>query len=943
MQGYASNPHSLQFNGLHSHVIIPGNDFNPDRDLMFEMWFYPKQLVHHQTYTLLSKDMGTASGTRYTARISRQHLAVGVWGTEREFFKEIITPIHVNTLYHLAFRFIQSQNRYEIYLNSKEVASGQMAVTNRSVNNGALNIGRDNRNTLHFNGMIDEIRIWENPLPTPLDIRRSAHATVDRDTEGLIGYWPFDEGEEFIAYDQTPYENNGTILHTTWAPGIVSLANYFEDLTGSVQVSLLSDTKEITGEVEIPFVEGAADLKGEVFIYEPETRYIDGEITVVQKGVNDILGFVGVPPQNCMIINSEVLPAPTHVDKNTAIKDATLWSRIPHINFGSNNELMMGSSMTEVYRTIVGFDLSNFELIEEENYDLEDIRLNFRGTTTTAGETEFRLYRTNNSWAEHTVNWINQPLMKDLVATAIGDRHGLSFDITEYIIEAKNNGLQEVSFVIISEDPNSPVMTYAAKEMNNHRVPSIDTTYYVIPPSSGVANLYGTIISRAAAEKDLLGSVVIEGGYDASFITGELLVPKRNRVHDITGTITPVITEYAFLEGEVEIPKFDMELDILEGSVTVPLLNNKDDLELTVTIPKIFEVDDLSGEIEIPRIDDEKDIEGSILIAAYGYKEIESEITVPVIEGEEDLEGSIVSRAIGHEFLEGALDIPFIEDANDLEGDVEIPQIFALKDLISSFDIMNKESNSDIESSIDIPKIDSNKDIECSINVAAYYDKDIEGSINIPSQESENDLEGSIDIGKTESEKDLTGSLEIEKFDSNKDIESVIDIPVIERESDIEGDILVSAKGNNDIESSIDVPKLEEHKDILTGDLTVFAYGNKDIEGEIDVPRYDDHKDIVGFVTTYEYGEKDFGGEITIPEIHDLKDLSGHVLVPYEIEGTITPRALGRKHLEGSVDARAIWADDMYGFLIVEHGGGSDLVCEITVKRKKISGYGFIM
>ncbi len=65
-------------------------------------------------------------------------------------------------------------------------------------------------------------------------------------SDGLVGYWSFDEGEGDTAYDYSGYGNHGTILGATWTAGLSGNALYFDGLDAYVNCgngdSLKADT-----------------------------------------------------------------------------------------------------------------------------------------------------------------------------------------------------------------------------------------------------------------------------------------------------------------------------------------------------------------------------------------------------------------------------------------------------------------------------------------------------------------------------------------------------------------------------------------------------------------------------------------------------------------------------------------------------------------------------
>lgn len=55
-------------------------------------------------------------------------------------------------------------------------------------------------------------------------------------TDGLIGYWSFDEGNGSIAYDYSGFGNNGTVYDAIWITGISDYALEFDGLDDYVDM-----------------------------------------------------------------------------------------------------------------------------------------------------------------------------------------------------------------------------------------------------------------------------------------------------------------------------------------------------------------------------------------------------------------------------------------------------------------------------------------------------------------------------------------------------------------------------------------------------------------------------------------------------------------------------------------------------------------------------------
>jgi len=67
----------------------------------------------------------------------------------------------------------------------------------------------------YFEGIIDEIRIWNRVL-TQEEIQANMYGHLTGSEEGLVGYWPFNEGSGNQTNDFSGNDNHGTINGATW-------------------------------------------------------------------------------------------------------------------------------------------------------------------------------------------------------------------------------------------------------------------------------------------------------------------------------------------------------------------------------------------------------------------------------------------------------------------------------------------------------------------------------------------------------------------------------------------------------------------------------------------------------------------------------------------------------------------------------------------------------
>jgi hypothetical protein len=98
--------------------------------------------------------------------------------------------------------------------------SGTLATTSTTLNVGSAT----NRN--YFNGMIDEVRIW-NVARSGTQIAQNMSVRLAGTEAGLVGYWRFDEGTGTTARDASGRGHDATLAGTTlpaWVASGVTLS-----------------------------------------------------------------------------------------------------------------------------------------------------------------------------------------------------------------------------------------------------------------------------------------------------------------------------------------------------------------------------------------------------------------------------------------------------------------------------------------------------------------------------------------------------------------------------------------------------------------------------------------------------------------------------------------------------------------------------------------------
>ncbi len=85
-------------------------------------------------------------------------------------------------------------------------------------------IGRyhDSHSSYYFPGQITEVRVWSIARPQA-DVKASMHDRLAGDEDGLVGYWPLNEGRGDTVVDHSGSDNQGMVHGATWKDDAIHL------------------------------------------------------------------------------------------------------------------------------------------------------------------------------------------------------------------------------------------------------------------------------------------------------------------------------------------------------------------------------------------------------------------------------------------------------------------------------------------------------------------------------------------------------------------------------------------------------------------------------------------------------------------------------------------------------------------------------------------------
>lgn len=223
---------SLSFSGaqyvrVSSPAVLSNLEYNGAANLMVEAWIRPASLAGTQTILAKSYD---ASRQGYSLALSSNGaLSFEVmsndptFGHGLQYFTGASSPgvVSAGSWTHVAVVYDWLSAVY-FYVNGNEISDAYCHSNIIGPNQNDLFIGAALVNAApkrFFHGEIDEIRMWYiGRTPSQFQtqfIQPTMYTTLLGNEDGLLAYWPFDEGAGDIAADR----GNGSLDGTLGIPG----------------------------------------------------------------------------------------------------------------------------------------------------------------------------------------------------------------------------------------------------------------------------------------------------------------------------------------------------------------------------------------------------------------------------------------------------------------------------------------------------------------------------------------------------------------------------------------------------------------------------------------------------------------------------------------------------------------------------------------------------
>ncbi|HEY2951509.1 MAG TPA: LamG-like jellyroll fold domain-containing protein [Verrucomicrobiae bacterium] len=201
---------ALQLNGANQSVQIPNSpSVQITGPITVEAWI--NRAVTGVQHSIVEK-YGCAGLGGYVLRVTANDKLL--FGTRDDCNNGTsvvgVTTLAANTWYHVAG--VWDGTALRIYLNGVLDTTALPTTRNPKAGTTPLKIGERGNGGTPFNGLIDDVRLW-NLARTDAQILADKNHCLPGNTAGLAGNWRLDEGAGAVAGDATANGNHGALVN----------------------------------------------------------------------------------------------------------------------------------------------------------------------------------------------------------------------------------------------------------------------------------------------------------------------------------------------------------------------------------------------------------------------------------------------------------------------------------------------------------------------------------------------------------------------------------------------------------------------------------------------------------------------------------------------------------------------------------------------------------
>jgi len=213
---------ALTFDGIDDHVCISYHENLPSEQFTFSSWVKIGDNPNGESIVDLGSDINQNWWLRASDAGNDKGVVFGIGGGTSFSVTEQELPFHENEngWHHIAA--VYNGLAMTLYLDGEFMGSSQ-AVLDTAKTRFSFGQVR-NGGSDYFEGGLDDVRIFDRAL-SQTEILLNKDITVSNRTEGLVGYWKFDEGQGSKAFDLSDSQLDGFLFGAKFSNDSPDLMN----------------------------------------------------------------------------------------------------------------------------------------------------------------------------------------------------------------------------------------------------------------------------------------------------------------------------------------------------------------------------------------------------------------------------------------------------------------------------------------------------------------------------------------------------------------------------------------------------------------------------------------------------------------------------------------------------------------------------------------------
>lgn len=438
--------------------------------------------------------------------------------------------------------------------------------------------------------------------------------------------------------------------------------------------------------------------------------------TIDVKWTSNIVSNIAVRPKGKMRAVVNVIPPPKIESVLSPIKDAFVRSGVPRLNYGQEQEMLVGKIGGEAFNSLIQFDLSTIPA----NMKLLSAKLRLYVEQTSLVGNPVSLYQIENDWAEIGVTWASAPAYGQKLTEIYADvaKEYAEVDLLD-VVKGWYSGTLDNKGMFLNLDTiaDDIFVRFGTRERGTGYAPQLIVEYQdPAIRSYGYGEVISHITARQNKYKDLATKITVKSYWDKTELAGSLKVfnpdmlessmrisrgdmysritVKRSDTAQLPSTITVTNKRDSVLETNVKVSRDFMDSTLIvrrsdgDNLPSVIVVRNTDDegipTQLDVTRP------DMPSGIEVTA---SSVLTSSITVTGADKSELESVITVRRSESKDlnstvevwknsDIDGSITVKS---GYLRSSIVVPF-GASKDLVTKIRVAERYA-SDLVTHIEI----------------------------------------------------------------------------------------------------------------------------------------------------------------------------------------------------------------------------------------------------------------